>query len=75
MSAPAYLIGCGILEREIRFLAKQNDWDLQAFFLPSGLHVDFAKLEHALCTSLARHADRPGLVFFTGSAIPAWIAS
>lgn len=64
MSAPPYLIGCGILEREIRFLLHKNCWDLQPFFLPSGLHVDFAKLEHALCSSLAHQKNRSGLVFY-----------
>lgn len=64
MIPPAYLIGCGILEREIRFLAEKNRWDLKAVFLPSGLHVDFAKLEHALRASLAHHADRPKMVFY-----------
>lgn len=64
MNDAPYLVSCGILEKEIRFLAEKNGWDLRQTFLPSGLHVDFERLEDSLVKSLAQHKGETGLVFY-----------
>jgi len=64
MSEIKRLIGCGILEKEIRCLADRNGWPLRTTFLPSGLHVDFARLENGLGKCLRQHEDEPLLVFY-----------
>lgn len=58
------LIGCGILEKEIRFLAEKHGWPLETIFLPSGLHVDFGRLRTSLDKCLARNAGRSRAVFY-----------
>jgi hypothetical protein len=64
MSEMRRLIGCGILEKEIRCLADRNGWPLQTTFLPSGLHIDFARLENGLGKCVRQHEDEPLLVFY-----------
>lgn len=64
MSTRPYLIGCGILEREIRFLAEKNGWDLRQTFLPSGLHVDFERLNNSLGKCLSQHKGEEVIVFY-----------
>ncbi|GFE62754.1 DUF1638 domain-containing protein [Geobacter sp. AOG2] len=64
MTAPRNIIGCGILKREIRFLAEKNGWRLETAFLPSGLHVDFDRLESGLERCLSLHAAEPSIVFY-----------
>lgn len=59
-----YLIGCGILEKEIRFLVKKNGWKLEQTYLPSGLHTDFEKLDHTLNSCLSKHRNGKGIVFY-----------
>ena len=58
------LIGCGILQQEIRFLIEKNSWPVTPVFLPSGLHTDFSKLQTTLERSLAAHAGQPCIVFY-----------
>lgn len=58
------LVGCGILEKEIRFLAAKNGWPLDTVFIPSGLHVDFGRLRDSLEKCLELHAGRPRAVFY-----------
>lgn len=58
------LIGCGILEKEIRFLAEKRGWPLDLVFLPSGLHVDFGRLRNSLEKSMELHAERHKVVFY-----------
>ena len=58
------LIGCGILEKEIRFLAGKHGWPLDLVFLPSGLHVDFDRLQESLEKSMALYADCPKIIFY-----------
>jgi hypothetical protein len=58
------LIGCGILQKEIRYLIEKNSWPVSAVFLPSGLHTDFGKLQGALEKSLEAHAGQPRIVFY-----------
>ncbi|HEY3381616.1 MAG TPA: DUF1638 domain-containing protein [Vicinamibacterales bacterium] len=58
------LIGCGILQKEIRHLIAKNGWKVTPYFLPSGLHTDFGKLRRALDGSLAAHAGRSRVVFY-----------
>jgi hypothetical protein len=64
MSDVERFIGCGILKKEIRYLAEKNGWHQQMTFLPSGLHVDFAKLQQGLEKSLQQHAGEPAIVFY-----------
>lgn len=63
MTTP-FLISCGILEREIRYLTQKNGWDLRQTYLPSGLHVDFATLDHSLNSCLSQHTGEKGMVFY-----------
>jgi len=58
------MIGCGILQKEIRYLIAKNSWPVSAVFLPSGLHTDFGKLQRTLEKSLEAHAGQPGFVFY-----------
>jgi hypothetical protein len=58
------LVGCGILQKEIRFLIKKNGWQLGTSFLPSGLHVDFNRLQNSLEKCLVQHAGQTELVFY-----------
>lgn len=58
------LIGCGILQKEVRYLIAKNSWPVTPFFLPSGLHTDFGKLQHSLEACLKQHAGQPRLVFY-----------
>lgn len=64
MSEARLIVGCGILEKEIRFLAKKNDWSQQLVFLPSGLHVDFGRLQNSLEKCLRNHQGEPTVVFY-----------
>ncbi len=64
MSPPLLLLGCGILQKEIRFLMKKNGWPLETHFLDSALHIDFDKLSLALTTALDRHEEREIIVFY-----------
>lgn len=64
MSEAELIIGCGILQKEIRFLVEKNGWHLSMTFLPSGLHVDFDKLQHTLEKSLQLHAGEHAVVFY-----------
>ncbi len=58
------LLGCGILQKEIRYLIKANDWPLDTSFLRSALHNNIGKLEKGLKGSLAKRADRETIVFY-----------
>ncbi|MDD2897441.1 MAG: DUF1638 domain-containing protein [Desulfuromonadaceae bacterium] len=64
MSEVERLIGCGILGKEIRYLAEKNGWNLAMTFLPSGLHVDFGKLRISLEKTLQFHAGEAAVVFY-----------
>ncbi|MBF0550496.1 MAG: DUF1638 domain-containing protein [Deltaproteobacteria bacterium] len=58
------LIGCGILEKEIRRLIEINRWAMDTFFLDSALHVNFAKLEKSLTAALKSHQGKKIIVFY-----------
>lgn len=64
MSFQKQLIGCGILQKEIRFLIEKNGWPLGSAFLPSRLHVDFNRLQNSLEKCLALHAGQTAFVFY-----------
>ncbi|WP_036682609.1 DUF1638 domain-containing protein [Pelobacter seleniigenes] len=64
MSDPQMIIGCGILEKEIRYLAERNNWSQELIFIPSGLHVDFDKLRNSLEKCLQQYKDKPAAVFY-----------
>jgi hypothetical protein len=69
MAEPRLLLGCGILQQEVRYLIDKNGWELETDFLDSSLHVDFSALESALQGGLARNAGRDVVVFY-GSCHP-----
>ena len=58
------IIGCGILRKEIQYLIDKNGWQPETVFLPSGIHVDFDKLERALSEVLRRHGEEQAFVFY-----------
>lgn len=58
------LIGCGILQKEIRHLVAKNGWPVDTFFLPSSLHTDFGKLASVLDRSFATTEGRRRAVFY-----------
>lgn len=62
--AKLLLIGCGILEKEIRWLIEKNRWPVESIFLTSALHVDFEKLSHCLTSALDTYQDRNRIVFY-----------
>ncbi len=64
MSGTDLIIGCGILQKEIRYLVAKNDWQPRLSFLPSGLHVDFDKLQNSLEKCLQRHREESAIVFY-----------
>ncbi|RII26451.1 MAG: hypothetical protein CXR30_16350 [Geobacter sp.] len=64
MSQAELIIGCGILKKEIRCLVEKNGWHVQTKFLPSGLHVDFDRLQSGLEACLQQNAARPAAVFY-----------
>jgi hypothetical protein len=64
MSEAELIIGCGIMQKEIRFLVEKNGWHQGMTFLPSGLHVDFDKLQHSFEKSLQLHIGKPAIVFY-----------
>jgi len=64
MPFPLLLLGCGILQREIRFLIEKNGWPLETHFLDSALHIDFDKLSQALTSALKHHQERETIVFY-----------
>ncbi|HWR38415.1 MAG TPA: DUF1638 domain-containing protein [Patescibacteria group bacterium] len=58
------LIGCGILQQEIRCLTERNGWALELIFLDSALHINFEALRENLVRMLERHRGQPILVFY-----------
>lgn len=58
------LIGCGILKKEINWLAKKNHWQLHTSFLDSALHSDFEKLHKGLTLSIKKHSNEDFIVFY-----------
>lgn len=58
------MIGCGILKKEISFLIEKNGWRIGAAYLPSGLHVDFSRLQNSLEKCLTLHHGRTAFVFY-----------
>lgn len=64
MSDQPVLVSCGILEKEIRHIITINHWPLEQVYVPSGLHVDFDRLQNSLEKCLAQHANAPVMVFY-----------
>ena len=64
-----HILGCGILKKEVRFLAAKNGWDLDAHFYESSLHVDFNRLGLTLEGAIAKHGT-PRTVVFYGECHP-----
>lgn len=59
-----YLIGCGILAREIRFLIAKNAWPIETILFDSALHNDFGSLGTTLESTLSTHRNRNTVVFY-----------
>lgn len=58
------IIGCGILEKEIRYIIARNGWRVDTAFLPSGLHVDFDRLRQSLEQCLHHYTGETTVVFY-----------
>ena len=58
------LVGCGVLQREIRWLIEKNGWPLETCFLDSALHSELDKLSASLTGALERYRDRDVIVFY-----------
>jgi len=58
------LAGCGILEKEIRFLNKKNGWDLDLLFVDSALHCEFCKLAGCFEQTVSKNKDRDLIIFY-----------
>jgi hypothetical protein len=59
-----FLMGCGILKDEVRYLIDKNKWPVDTTFFDSALHCEFDKLSHCLTTGLSKHAERNVVVFY-----------
>jgi hypothetical protein len=64
MDEKILLLGCGILQKEVRFLIAKNQWPVEMLFLDSALHIDFDKLAKGLNGSLAKHREQHCVVFY-----------
>jgi hypothetical protein len=58
------LVGCGILEKEVKFLIVRNNWPVETLFLDSALHIDFKKLASSLTHAVARRRGENIIVFY-----------
>ena len=58
------LAGCGILEKEVRFLNEKNHWDLDLLFVDSALHCDFCKLANCLKRTVSNNSERDLIIFY-----------
>jgi len=58
------LLGCGILQKEVRYLIEKNGWPLDTDFLDSSLHVNLEALSSALQAGLKRNSGREIVVFY-----------
>jgi diguanylate cyclase (GGDEF)-like protein/PAS domain S-box-containing protein len=63
------LLGCGIFQKEIKYLIQKNKWPLDLFLLDSTLHVDFDALSKSLRSALIENVTRKTIVFY-GSCHP-----
>lgn len=79
MTAPArpLVIGCGVLERELRFIAAQKGWELDLELLGPMMHLDLPRLARDFGAQLERTSERDPRVFF-GACHPrldGWLAA
>jgi hypothetical protein len=75
--APPLLIGCGILEPELRQLARERGVWLELELLGASLHLDLDRLEREFGAQLKRTAGRATAAFF-GACHPrldAWLGA
>jgi hypothetical protein len=61
---PAFLIGCGILSRELRSVIRKNGWPLETVLLDANLHNDYGSLENSLASTLTAHCKDNAIVFY-----------
>jgi hypothetical protein len=58
------LIGCGILQAEVRWLTEKNHWPVDMCFLSSALHMNLDKLSRRLREALETYQGRNIFVFY-----------
>jgi hypothetical protein len=65
------MVGCGILHKEIDYLIRKNDWQVETRFLESALHNYLGKLSSELNTALSDCEQRgQDTVVFYGCCHP-----
>jgi hypothetical protein len=63
------ILGCGILEKEVRYICKKNNWDVNFWFFDSSLHCSLKQLSETLLSALKRKLSDKQVVFY-GSCHP-----
>lgn len=58
------LLGCGVMSKEISWLAKKNQWPLECQFLSPALHIDLHELASSLQAALAQNQQREMILFY-----------
>jgi len=58
------IIGCGILQKEVRYLSRINRWDLDGIFLDATLHNNLARLAGTLKKALAECSAHKKFVLY-----------
>jgi hypothetical protein len=58
------VIGCSILENELRFLAEKNGWNIDFIFLDSSHHCELDKLMNSLVNEIEKHKNRDRLILY-----------
>jgi hypothetical protein len=61
---PALLLGCGILAKEVAWLAKKNAWPVDIELLSPSLHIHLRQLASELNAALARNRERKIILFY-----------
>jgi hypothetical protein len=63
---PVVVVGCGILHKEVDYLVRKNDWNIETRFLDSALHNYLGKLSDQLNATLTADElqDRETVVFY-----------
>lgn len=68
---PMVMVGCGILHKEVKFLIKKNNWNIETHFLASSLHNYLNKLSISLNAALDKDNQKgKETIVFYGSCHP-----
>lgn len=71
VSEKLVLVGCGILHKEVDFLIKKNNWNVDTHFLDSALHNYLSKLSDKLNEALVDEEQKGNnAIVFYGSCHP-----